>query len=136
MDRAAIGSNSAYLPLERVLEGLGIEVDLPEYLPHRFEFLFIEPDEPTEYAPVTSWFGGGDDIFHIRVKRISIDQTVSASERNDDAPAEPYKGKYDFFIQSNIDRMLATWHQDNTYELSIHGNITHDELLQILNSIK
>jgi hypothetical protein len=124
--------DTEYSRLVFALDVAGIQVDLPRYLPDGFILDTIEPDEPTEFLPIIAWFVRGDEEFHIWVKRIIDDDTMSASERNDEIPSEPYKGK--FYIEPNMQRMSAVWRQDS-YELSIHGDLTYEELMKILDSI-
>ena len=123
-------NTSAYRPLENVLNSLGIHVDLPRFAPDRFEIFLIEPEEPSAFSPVTAWFIDGDEFYHIRVKRMS--KTETHSERNEDEEEEIYDGK--FMVLSNYHRIVAVWYQ-GIYELSIHGNLTHEELTRILDSI-
>jgi hypothetical protein len=128
--------DAEYGRLKTALEIIGIHVDLPRYLPEGFLFDTIEPNEPTEFSAIFAWFVRGEEEFYIRVEKVRRDETSSFSERNDDVPSEPYKGK--FHIEPNMHRMSATWHQEiseNLYKLSIHGDLTRDELIKILDSI-
>jgi len=123
-------NTSVYRPLENVLNSLGIHVDLPRFALDRFELFSIEPEEPSAFSPITAWFIDGDEFYHIRVKRMG--KTDTHSERNEDEQEEIYDGK--FMILSNHHRMVAVWYQ-GIYEISIHGNLTREELTRILDSI-
>jgi hypothetical protein len=130
-DTDAKRGHSAYRPLENVLNSLGIYVDLPWFAPDRFEYSFIEPEEPTAFAPIHAWFVDGNDFYHIRVKRVAKDHELHF-EVNADEPSWFYKEH--FLITSNMHRMVAIWRQDD-YELTIQGDLTYEELTQILDSI-
>jgi hypothetical protein len=129
-DEKPVEANNAYSRLNNTLNMLGISVDLPKYIPAGFVFDTIEPDSPTEFSNIVAWFVHGEEEFHIRVKR--LDATESVLEINDEEQSEIYKGRY--LITSNMHRMVAVWHQD-IYELSIHGDLTYEELIKILDSI-
>jgi putative Mn2+ efflux pump MntP len=121
-----------YEHLRMVIEDiLGIQVDLPHYMPEGFSFDTIEPDEPTEYSNIVAWFVRGEDEFSLRVKR-KMPDIASFSEINSEEESEIFKGKY--LIASNMHRLVAIWY-DGIYELSIHGDLTYEELTQILDSI-
>jgi hypothetical protein len=122
--------DNAYSNLSITLNLLDIRVNLPQYIPDGFVFDTIEPAEPTEFANIFAWFVRGGDEFHIRVKK--VDATTSLSEANDEEQSEVYKGQ--FLIASNMQRTVALWYQ-GIYELSIHGNLTYEEMTQILDSI-
>jgi hypothetical protein len=122
--------NLAYDHLDNVLDELGFQVDLPRYMPDGFVFDIIEPGEPSEFFPVIAWFVRGNEEFHFRVKR--MDLTATFSEINEDGQSEVYMGK--FLIAYNMDRIVAVWYE-GIYELSIHGNLTREELTRILDSI-
>jgi hypothetical protein len=122
--------DSAYNRLINILDVLDIRVDIPRHITDGFEFFSIEPDEPTEYSDIVAWFVRGNEAFYIRVKK--IDATSSFSEINDEEQSEVYKGQ--FLITSNMHRTVAIWHQ-GIHELRIQGDLTHEELKQILDSI-
>lgn len=120
--------NPAYKPLKVMLDNLDINVDLPKYLPRGFELDAIEPDEPSEFAPIVAWFIRGEAEFHIRIKRVAT--SAIFSEINEGA--EIYRGH--FMIATNNNWIAAVWYH-GIYELGIHGDLTYDELIRILDSI-
>jgi hypothetical protein len=120
----------AYTRLKATLEILGINVHLPYFLPYGFEFDAIEPDKPNEFSPIIAWFARGSDEFSIGIR--PMDTTSSFSEVNDEAQSEIYKGHY--LITFNVNRTKALWYY-GIYELQIQGNLTYEELTQMLDSI-
>jgi hypothetical protein len=121
----------AYLRLNDTLDELGIKVDLPRFAPDGTVIYSIEPAEPTDYLPIIAWFALRDDKFSIQITPTGA--TATFSERNDEEPSENYyKGLY--LIEENIDRLLAVWMQ-NGFEIRIQGNLTYEELTEMLDSI-
>ena len=55
-DRQSDEMDFAYERLKTVLDMHNIRVDIPRYIPKWYEFDTIEPDNPTEFSPITAWF--------------------------------------------------------------------------------
>jgi hypothetical protein len=121
--------DAEYSRLINVLNTLEMQVDLPKYIPDGYVFFSIEPDEPVDFLPVAAWFVRGDDRFSIKVNPLG---TVSSHSEVNAEEQLIHNGIY--LITSNLHRMKAVWHQEN-YEITIQGDITHDELIKILDSI-
>jgi hypothetical protein len=124
-------TSPAYEPLIMVLENHGIYIDLPKGIANGFIFKAIAPDKLTEFSPIIAWFMRGEDEFYIRIT-LTDENHRMFSEANVGEYAEVYKGQY--HITYNIDRITAIWHQD-IYEISISGNLTYEELTEMLDSI-
>lgn len=127
-------TDAAYVPLYRALETLGIQIDLPKYIPSGYRFDTIEPDTFYEYdelSSVRAWFARGDDKFSIAITQIMSD-SILISELDGKEHSEMYGGRY--LVAPNISRMKALWF-DGMYIIQIQGDLTYEELTQILDSI-
>jgi len=129
-DDVVVEMDIAYLRLKDVLNALGIKVNLPKRIPDDFEFYFIEPEEPKDYLPIIAWFIRGNETLSIHITPMG--KTKNASENNDEEQSKFYKGKY--LVDSNMDRWFALWVQYG-YEIRIQGDISYDELIEMLDSI-
>lgn len=124
-----------YYSLMMTLDALGIQVDLPTYLPDGFMFYSIEPDEPDVSSDIIVWFAGGDAYFSISVRQINTENGIRFSESDGEDFTEIYSTKNQrYLITTNINRIKAIWFQ-GINEIEIQGNITYEQLTQILDSI-
>lgn len=129
------GTTKHYDRLKITLEGVGIAVDLPKYIPEGFVFDSIEPDEPDEFSNIVAWFVSGDDYFSISLKRIAGASKARFNETDGEEHAEIYsKDNGQFMVTTNKSRVVAIWYQ-GIYEISIQGSITYEQLTQMLDSI-
>lgn len=135
LDEPTKGVTKEYDSLKMTLDDLGVQVDLPKHIPDGFMFASIEPDEPDATSNIVAWYVNGDDEFSIRIMRISELADVRFSESDGAEHAEVYpeaNGKY--LITTNESRIKAIWYQ-GIYEIKLQGNITYEQLTQILDSI-
>ncbi len=121
-----------YMPLRTLLEDRNIQVDIPTRILEGFIFHHIEPAEPDEYSEIASWFTRGEDGYSLTIIPISIGASTSHSEVNPGGGGETYKGR--FLITENMDRAKAIWY-DGIYRLEIQGDLTAEQLKQLLDSV-
>jgi sulfur carrier protein ThiS len=129
-DGQSIEMDKQYYRLHDVLDDLGINVDLPRYIPEGFSFEAIEPDEPDRLSQIIAWFFREDDFFSIRIE--PAEGRSSFSEVSVGGQNEIYKERY--LITENVNRIGALWYH-GVYEIEIQGNLTYKDLIKILDSI-
>lgn len=125
-------ANNEFRVLSDTLHSLGYDIDLPAYLPDGFSFGFISPEEPSADASVIAWFNNGDKHMSLKITPISLAENTYYEANVDETP-ELYREKYT--IYRNLERYAAFWLQENC-EIRIHGDITYNQLTQILDSIE
>lgn len=126
------GISKEYYSLKMTLDDLGIQIDLPKHLPQGFMFASIEPDASSN---IVAWFVNGDDEFSISVKQVTGASKERFNESDGEDTSEVYSNANGtYMITTNKNRKKAIWYQ-GIYEIKIQGNITYEQLTQMLDSI-
>lgn len=139
-DFEAIDENSeVYLSITAILAKYGIAEDLaPTWYPEGFEA------EPPEVQSVKTWdviicyFSGENDRhFVIQFTRYNDPSMIddSAYEKDDTSTEKYVSGERIFYIFSNLEGVTATWSDGEALEIVIFGNISADEIKNIIDSI-
>jgi hypothetical protein len=126
-----ISGESGYKTLYAMLDSIGIHAKLPSHIPEGYILDVIEPDESDEFLSIVAWFIRGDDMFSIKVQRVAENHSLFF-ESDGEETSTIYKDKY--MVVPNNNRMKAIWFEGNV-SLCIQGNLTLEELTQILDSI-
>ena len=130
-----LNSNIAYSSLEEALKEDGIDTPLaPTWLPEGYELvditIDITPQRKTFYAIYTH----GEEPLIITVQN-HLDKFPVYIEQSDGL-IEEYKALDNvYYVFRNVNLLKATWIIDS-YECSISGNITIDELKMMIDSIE
>lgn len=136
----AVDSNSeAYLSITAILAACGITEDIaPKWYPEGFE---AEPPEVQSLKAsdiISCYFSGeNDEHFIIRITRYNDPSRMKDPfYEKDDASVENYaSGGRNFYIFSNMEGIVATWSDGEALTMSIFGNISVDELKNMIDSI-
>ncbi len=126
-----------YAQLQAALDDCGITEELaPAWCPEGFEMSALEVSSNDFGDKIYCAFNSGDRLFNIQVRRYkSMDNIESRVFEKDNASVEQYiSGKKIFYILSNVDTVTATW-ADGTLVETISGNLSMDELKNIIDSI-
>ena len=136
----ATDSNSeVYLRIRSVLMDCDIPEDLvPTWYPEGFE---AKPPEvqSTKASDILScyFFGENEGHFEIKITRYHDPSKMKTPlYEKDDAFVEEYvSGGRVFYIFSNLESVTATWSDGEALTMSISGNISVDELKNMIDSI-
>lgn len=116
-----------------VLEELGINEPLyPTWLPEGFRIEYSEIDMDPVF--LHEGYSDGERYLSITVEPAATAQTYMY-QKEDTAPIEYRSNDLVFYIVYDNEQYTAIWKTDN-YSVYIVGNITLDEMKQILDSIK
>ena len=119
-------------PIAVALEQLGIHEPLyPTWLPEGFKLKtsIIQTDPVFLHE---SYFNG-DRCLTITIEPSSSAHTYTY-QKEDESPLEYYSNNILFYIVSDVDQYTAIWQSDN-YAAYIMGNITLEEMKQIIDSV-
>ncbi len=120
-----------YTILKDTLERLELNIDLPTYIPEGYYFNTLEPYEPCGTDSFAAWFKNGDEYFSIEINPMFAGSNSIYAE-NVAEETERYNGKYIIFYHT--EQISAIWAQ-GFCEIQIQGNLTHEQLTLMLDSI-
>ncbi|MCL2030265.1 MAG: DUF4367 domain-containing protein [Oscillospiraceae bacterium] len=128
-------NTNAYDKLKFTLDRLGVHAALPDYIPDGFIFDSLEPEEPDEMVNLVAWFASEEGFFSVSVSRIIPGEDLKFNESDGAEHTELYSSQRgEFFITTNMGRMNAIWYH-GIYEIVIQGNLSYEQLIQMLDSI-
>lgn len=122
---------------QRTLTNLGFSPELPTWMPDGFTFLSSKMVESASgKKAVSAWFGDTNG----RTFSIDVDEVENQGDWNrqvEKSEAEPHNyfiGEVKFKVIENNKRNTMTW-LDAPFMITISGDLTKDELLQMADSI-
>lgn len=119
-------------PIAVALEQLGIHEPLyPTWLPEGF----VSKTSIIQTDPIFlhEIYYAGDRSLSITIEPSSSSHTYTY-QKEDESPLEYYSNNILFYIVSDVDQYTAIWQSDN-YAAYIMGNITLEEMKQIIDSV-
>lgn len=119
------------------MEEMDMNPLLPSWMPEGFILEDVESKIETEYSRYAlGAYTCGERQFHISVvKNISENSGgVWSLEKDENKPDIYEQGGIKFYIMDNLSRSRAFWF-DPPYTINISGNVTRDELKQMINSM-
>ena len=124
-----------YASLQDALDSYGISTPLaPAWIPERFELDSVNV-ENTPFTFFRESYKYYDDILTISVLLHKESLQQYSQWQKDEGIPEPYNvGGVTHYLMTNMGREKAVWLNGN-YECGITGDITREELLQMLDSI-
>ena len=124
-----------YASLQDALDSYGISTPLaPAWIPERFELDSVNV-ENTPFTFFRESYKYYDDILTISVLLHKESLQQYSQWQKDEGIPEPYNvGGVTHYLMTNMGREKAVWLNGN-YECGITGDITHEELLRMLDSI-
>ena len=132
-------NSEVYLSIRSILMNHDISEDLvPTWYPDGFEAKPPEVQSSKVTDVITCYFTGEDDEhFEIKITRYHDPSKMKDPfYEKDDASVEEYvSGARIFYIFSNLESVSATWSDGESLTMSIFGNISVDELKNIIDSI-
>lgn len=126
--------------LDQALAELEMAVPLPTWIPARFTFDGVETQVVEGYSSsLVANFVSGEQSLSIFVDKYLLaegrDGEIESSYEKSGEDVEIYTvGTTEYYIYTNLSMNCAIWHSEN-YEVNIVGNITRDELKNMLDSI-
>lgn len=128
-----------YSTLQNALDECGITEKLaPTWYPEEFEMSEPKISSTDLNEKISCDFSGPKDkFFRIQVRRYHLRSEVDAHTfEKDNSNVSTYEANAKtFYIISNIDATTATWSDGNLLVLSITGNLSEDDLKNIIDSI-
>jgi hypothetical protein len=119
-----------------ILDDLGIVIGLPMAIAEGF--WFDKVDEIHRETPVTmmAWFTNGDSFFSLKVYEVTDLSSGVWVEANREDGWEPFLMRsVTYFLTENNARSAATWY-DGAYKVTIQGQITREQILDMVRSIE
>lgn len=120
-----------------VLKDMDINIELPSSLPKDFMLHHVRSDNTTEdIYDVSAYYQRPDGTFlNIWVTRFTADGVMSLKiEKNPEEPEHYIFNDAEYIIYKNIGRMGVRWQKD-PYVIGIVGDITRDEIIEMIHSI-
>ena len=132
-------NSEVYLSIRAILANCGITEDLaPKWYPEGFETMPPEVQSSKVNNAISCYFfGENDSYFGIRITRYNDPSMIEdPSYEKDDTSIEKYfSGDRIFYIFSNLESATATWSDGEALAINIFGNISADEIKNIIDSI-
>ena len=132
-------NSETYLMIKLALADCGITEDLaPTWYPEGFEAEPPEVQSIRTFDAVSCYFSGENDRhFGIKITRYNDPSMIEdPSYEKDDAYMEKYvSGERIFYIFSNLEGVAATWSDGEALIINVFGNISADEIKDIIDSI-
>lgn len=136
---AAGSDDEVYLSIRIALVNHGITEDLaPTWYPKGFEAEAPEVYSTKVWDSISCYFSGeNDEHFEIKIIRYNDPSKMkNPFYEKDDAPVENYvSGGRSFYIFSNLESTAATWSDGEALTVSIIGNISVDDLKNMIDSM-
>ena len=118
---------------EEVYAETGISGLVPTWIPEEFELAEIERTEQPGRIAYRAWYVRDEQYLRLMVQT-HLPEEATHIER-DDTPVESYtENGVDYYIVHNGSRMTAVWIKDG-YECLISGDVTREEMEQMLESV-
>lgn len=118
---------------EEVYAETGISGLAPTWIPEEFELVEFERTEQPGRIAYRAWYVRDEQYLRLMVQ-IHLPEEATHIER-DDTPVESYtENGVDYYIVHNGSRMTAVWIKDG-YECLISGDVTREEMEQMLESV-
>ena len=118
---------------DEVYADTGIGGLAPSYIPEGYELAEFERRQEFEKTVYFARYIRGEQYLRVQVQTWLPDDVVHIEK--DDTPIEVYSEmEVDCYITRNLDRMTATWVKGG-YQCIISGDVTHDELIKMLDSV-
>lgn len=123
-----------YQSLQDVLEKGKINVSLPKWIPERYTFSEIIVDQTPKKDTYVAIFLDNDSMLKITVQSYLVGQPERVEQSNNNVEIYSLDG-VDYYLFSNYNQTRAVWLL-STYECYISGNISSNELKQMIDSIE
>ncbi len=136
-DDAQAAPDREYANLQEALNSYDIPVPVvPNWYPPGFERTEIKVFPTSDSVKVQAVYENGEKGFIITIRRFETSEDVqSGTFEKDNSSVAPYEiDGITHYILSNYDQRSAIWTNQNIM-CSISGNLTEDELKQMINSI-
>lgn len=123
--------------IQEALDAANIQVKLsPTWIPVGFTLDEVTARAVYSSVTVDAFYSGEDDRFlGIMVQPQWSSNTFSVFEKDDGQITEYEKNGIIYFIMTNRSQVSAAW-VENNYECAIWGDITKEEMIQIIDSIQ
>jgi len=96
------------------------------------EDIKVENDEYPKH--ITAWFVNDDQYFSYKIIELDKNNNASQSEKSAEDVELYEKNGISHFIMTNNDRSQATWAY-SIYEITIQGNLSRGQIIEIIDSI-
>lgn len=117
------------------LKEMDMRVALPSYIPDGYELLRVSASTDG-WRRVVAYYTKGDNTLSITIDELFEDSgTMMAFEKDAEEVKYYTADGVEYIIYNNLTRISVCW-QKVPYIVSITGEITRDELIQMINSIK
>lgn len=125
-----------YSSLQDALDSYGISTPLaPAWIPERFELDSVTVGETSALIAFTAYYVNGDQTLLVDITMYkSGSHGFGQWQKDEDDPSTYVVGGVTHYLMTNMGREKAVWLTGN-YECGISGDITHEELLRMLDSI-
>ena len=125
-----------YSSLQDALDSYGISTPLaPAWIPERFELDSVDVGETSSFTNIGATYVSEENVLVITILLHKGSQNSFAIWQKDaDEPLTYEVNGITHYIMTNMGRQTAVWLNGN-YECGISGDITHEELLRMLDSI-
>ena len=128
----AEGESASYDSLQEAVDAFGINAPLvPTWIPERFELVSVTAVNQPLGIGICADYVSEDGILQIRYNEFK----GSASQlEKEEAMISYFQEKLQHFLMSDLGRQKAFW-QNGIIECRISGNVSQDEMLDIIDSI-
>ena len=128
------GESATYDTLEDALAAFGIDAPIvPKEIPERFTLEGVVAENWSNGVLIYAEYINKDDFLQIRYSETHISDTNSL-EKESGITETYYKDPFTFYIISDLGRQKAIWISGD-FECQLFGNISTDELKDIIDSI-
>lgn len=124
-----------YSSLREMLEVEKIDFSMvPTWIPEGFVLEKIEKNTSPIQETYFARYSNGTQVFFIRVQNYLDDDFLKVEVNQEYSEIYPFDGQ-DYYIFDNYDQSQAVWICE-TYECTISGNLSIDEIKRMINSIE
>lgn len=135
LDNSEINNNLPYASLQEALDHAKITTLLaPTWFPEGYELVDIVVDHSPLQTAYRAKYVNGEQILRITVQEY-LDKGPSLVEQSDGLVEEYEVSGITYYLFADVDLMKAKW-INGSYECSISGNITIEELKMMIDSIE
>lgn len=128
------GEEAYYDTLEDAVDAFGITAPVvPKWIPDRFEIVSVLATRQASGIFICADYASNDGILQIRYKEIKNIDFSNLEQENDDVETY-YSGKLKHYFLADMDRQKSLW-QNGELECQIAGNVTRQEMREIVDSI-
>ena len=129
-----VGEEAVYESLEEAVEAFGIEAPIvPKEIPERFELVTVKATCREMGILIYAEYKSSEGILQIRYREAAL-QEFNVLEKENSAVDSYIKDRIEYRLASDLGRQKATW-QNGDFECQLLGDISKQELIEIINSI-